>query len=132
MDYIEHETKMYAALNIRGCPTEERGVLDPSIAEERLEMLYRQMADILLRSSTPSLPCIGSLSQIDDLTWRVPRRPLSMNMNKLIRLGGLPRSELPDPYTIFTTTSLYLEVLADLNIKQLIYQRNDAVESAAD
>ncbi|KAJ5212411.1 uncharacterized protein N7498_004057 [Penicillium cinerascens] len=132
MDYVEHETKMYNALNTPGCLTEERGILDPNIDERRLELLYRQLADILLQLSTPSLPRIGSLSQIDDLTWKVARRPLSMNMNELVRLGGLPRSKLPDLYTTFNTSSSYIEALADLNIEHLIHQRNDSVQSADD
>lgn len=62
MDYIEHKTKMYDALDTPVCPPEERGVLDPNITADRLEMLYRQMADIILWLSAPSLPSIGSLS----------------------------------------------------------------------
>ncbi|OJJ74890.1 hypothetical protein ASPBRDRAFT_73146 [Aspergillus brasiliensis CBS 101740] len=132
MDYIEHETKMYNALNTPGCPIEERGVLDPAISEDRLKMLYGEMAGILLQLSIPSLPRIGSLSQIDDFTWEVTRRPLSMNMNELVRVGSLPRSKLPDLHTTFTTTSSYIEALADLNIEHLVHQRNDSVESADD
>lgn len=49
-------------------------------------------------------------------------------MNELVRLGGLPRSKLPD--SIFSTASYCLKTLTDLNIQHLIYQRNDAVESA--
>ena len=130
MDYIEHETKMYDALNTPGCPDDERGILDPNIDEDRLEFLYAQLADILLRLSTPSLPRIGSLNQIDEFTWEVSHRPLSMNMNDLLRLGGLPRSILPD--TTFNTTSSYFEALANLNIQHLAHQRNDAVDSADD
>ncbi|KAJ9296157.1 hypothetical protein DTO271G3_5298 [Paecilomyces variotii] len=130
MDYVAHETKMYDALITPGCPTEERGILDPNIDEDKLEMLYGQLSDILLQLSTPSLSRIGSLSQIDDFTWEVSCRPLSMNMNELVRLGDLPRSKLPS--TIFDTTSSYLEALANLNIEHLIHQRNDAVESADD
>ena len=132
MDYIDHETKMYDALNIPGCPKEERGILDPQIDEDRLEMLYSQMAGILLQLSAPSLPRIGSLSQTDDFTWEVTRRPLSMNMNELVRLGGLPRSKLPDLHTIFDTSSSYMEALAELNINHLVHQRNDSVDSADD
>lgn len=62
MDYIEHKTKMFDALNTPVCPPEEREVLDPDITEDRLEMLYMQMADIILWLSTPSLPSIGSLT----------------------------------------------------------------------
>ncbi|KAJ5502668.1 hypothetical protein N7463_005542 [Penicillium fimorum] len=51
-------------------------------------------------------------------------------MNELVRLGGLPRSKLLD--TIFSTTSCYLEALADLNIEHMVHRRNDAVESVDD
>lgn len=132
MDYVEHDTKMYDALNVPECPREERGILAPDIAQDKLEMLYRQLADLLLRLSTPSLPRIGALEQIDDFTWKVARRPLSMNMNELVRLGGLPRSKLPGLHTTFDTASSYLEALADLNLEHLIHQSNDAVESADD
>ncbi|KAJ5105282.1 hypothetical protein NUU61_002629 [Penicillium alfredii] len=132
MDYIEYETKMYDALNTPGCPKEQRGVLNPTIDENRLEMLYQQLADILLQLYTPSLPRIGSLNQVDDFTWEVTRRPLSMNMNELVRLGGLSRSRLPDLYTTFDTSSSYLEMLASLHMEHLVHQRNDSVESADD
>ncbi|KAJ9233421.1 hypothetical protein DTO169E5_7011 [Paecilomyces variotii] len=130
MDYVAHETKMYDALITPGCPTEERGILDPNIDEAKLEMLYGQLSDILLQLSTPSLSRIGSLSQIDDFTWEVSYRPLSMNMNELVRLGDLPRTKLPS--TTFDITSSYLEALANLNVEHLVHQRNDAVESADD
>jgi aminoglycoside phosphotransferase (APT) family kinase protein len=130
MDYIEHKTDMYDALNTPGCPKEERGILDPNINEDTLEFLYSQLAGVLLQLFKNSFPRIGSLTQIDDFTWEVSRRPLSMNMNELVRLGGLPRSKIPD--TTFSTTSSYLEALADLNIEHLVHQRNDAVESADD
>jgi hypothetical protein len=57
---------------------------------------------------------------------------MSMNMNELIRLGSLPWSKLPDLHTSSNTAYSYLEALADLNIKHLIHQRNNAVESADD
>lgn len=126
MDHIKHETKMYDALNTPGCPKEERGILDANIDQDKLEMLYGQMAGILLQLSTPYLPRIGFLSQIDDFTWDVTRRPLSMNMNELMRLGGLPRSKLPDEDAIFSTASSYLKTLVDLNMEHLTDQRNDS------
>lgn len=69
---------------------------------------------------------------MDDFTWEVTRRPLSMNMNELVRLGTLPRSKLPPPDATFKTTSSYIEALAQLNIQHLFHQRNDAVQSADD
>lgn len=132
MDYIEYDTKMYYALNTPECLKEERGILNPGIEEPQLEMLYKQMAGVLLQLSTCSFPRIGSLSQVDDFEWQVTRRPLSMNMNELVRLGGLPKSKLPDINTTFFTSSSYLEALASLNIEHLFHQRNDSVESADD
>jgi aminoglycoside phosphotransferase (APT) family kinase protein len=132
MSHIEHTTTMYDALNTPGCPNEERGVLDPNIDEDQLGMLYTQLAKTLLQLSKPEFPKIGSLSQVDDFSWEVSSRPLSMNMNELVRLGTLPRSKLPPLEAPFRTASSYIEALAQLNIQHLLYQRNDAVQSADD
>ncbi|PLN74598.1 hypothetical protein BDW42DRAFT_181940 [Aspergillus taichungensis] len=132
MSHVEHTTTMYDALNTPGCPYEERGVLNPDIDEDRLELLYTQLAEILLQLYKTELPRIGSLSQVDDFSWEVNRRPLSMNMNELVRLGTLPRSRLPSPDATFKTASSYIEALAQLNIQHLFHQRNDAVQSADD
>ncbi|GFF47805.1 hypothetical protein IFM58399_08142 [Aspergillus lentulus] len=112
MDYIDHDTSMYDALNTPGCPKEDRGILDPYISEAKLEAL------------------IGSLDQVDDFTWEVTRRPLSMPMNALVQLGSLPQSKLPT--ATFDTKSSYFEALAELHIAHLINQRNDAIDSAED
>ncbi|MBZ6376147.1 MAG: aminoglycoside phosphotransferase family protein [Kocuria palustris] len=130
MEYIEHKTNMYDALNTPGCPKKDRGILDPNIDVNTLELLYDQLVGVLLQLSKISFPRIGSLTQVDDFTWEVSRRPLSMNMNELVRLGSLPRSKIP--HTTFSTASCYFEALADLNIEHLVHQRNDAVESADD
>ncbi|KAL4802125.1 kinase-like domain-containing protein [Aspergillus unguis] len=103
MDYIDHDTDMYDALNRPDCPRQDRGFLDPDIR---------------------------SLNQVDDFTWNVTQRPLSMPMNTLVQLGTLPQSKLPS--TTFDTTSSYLEALAELHISHLISQRNDAISSAED
>ena len=132
MSHIEHTTTMYDALNTPGCLNEERGVLDPNIEEDQLRMLYTQLAKILLQLSRSEFPKIGSLGQVDDFSWEVTRRPLSMNMNELVRLGTLPRSKLPPLDATFETASSYIETLAQLNIQHLLHQRNDAVQSADD
>ncbi|GKZ31071.1 hypothetical protein AbraIFM66950_011130 [Aspergillus brasiliensis] len=132
MSHIEHTTSMYDALNIPGCPVDVRGILDPDIDDDLLKMLYAELAKILPELSRPEFPLIGSLVQIDDFTWEVATRPLSMNMNELVRLGTLPRSKLPPVDATFSTTSSYIEALAQLNIQHLVHQRNDAVQSADD
>ncbi|CAG7935411.1 unnamed protein product [Penicillium nalgiovense] len=80
----------------------------------------------------PSLPHIGSLGQIDKFTWDVTRRPLTMNMNELVRIEGLPQSKLPDLNAAFDTSSSYMEALASINIEHSVHQRNDSVKSADD
>ncbi|KAJ5239574.1 hypothetical protein N7468_004193 [Penicillium chermesinum] len=115
-----------------GTYNNHRGILDPNIEEDQLELLYTQLAKILLQLAQPEFPKIGSLGQIDDFSWEVTRRPLSMNMNELVRLGTLPRSKLPPLDATFKTASSYIEALAQLNIQHLLHQRNDAVQSADD
>ncbi|CAI7629991.1 unnamed protein product [Penicillium glandicola] len=123
MDSIEHDTS---------CPGEERGRLDPNIEEDTLQALYEELASILLQLSKPSFSGIGSCSRVDDLTWEVAGRPLSLNSNELIRLSSLPQSKLPSYETTFSSTSSYLETLAEIHIAHLTHQRNDAIESADD
>jgi hypothetical protein len=130
MEYIDHNTNMYDVLNMPGCPKADRGILASNINEAKLEALYGELASILLKLPKLSLPRIGSLSQVDDFTWEVAHRPLSMPMNELIRLGSLPQSKLP--CKIFDTASSYFEALAELHIAHLINQINDAIDSADD
>lgn len=132
MEYIDHSQSLYHALNTPGIPDSERGRLDPNISQNKLETLYGEMAEVLLRLSKPALPKIGSISQIDDFSWEVNSRPLSMPMNELIRLGSLPQSKLPTPNSSFDTTSSYMVFLAELHISHLFTQRNDSVSSADD
>lgn len=68
MEYIEHKTNMYDALNTPGCPKRERGILDPNIDDNKLESLYGQLAGVLLQLSKISFPRIGSLTQVDNFT----------------------------------------------------------------
>lgn len=76
---------------------------------------------------------IGSLTQDDDEdTWSVTDRPLASNMNETVQLGTLPRSKLPDKGATFESSSSYLTTLANLHIRHLTHQRNDAIDSASD
>ncbi|EFY92075.1 phosphotransferase family protein [Metarhizium acridum CQMa 102] len=58
------------------------------------------------------------------------RRPLSVHMNELVRLGMLPRAKLPD--CTFTSSSDYFQRLAQMHFDHLTTQRNDAIESRTD
>ncbi|PYH91907.1 hypothetical protein BO71DRAFT_37162 [Aspergillus ellipticus CBS 707.79] len=132
MDYIDHDMDMGDALETPGRVRGEPQILDPNIDEGKLQMLYGQLAGVLLQLSKLAFPRIGSLSQFDDFTWEVTRRPLSASMNELVRVGTLPQSQLPNENSTFDTASSYFEALAELHMKHLVYQRNDAVDSAAD
>ncbi|KAJ5114799.1 hypothetical protein NUU61_000558 [Penicillium alfredii] len=130
MEYITHDRNVYDILNTPGCPRSDRGILDPNIDEGKLSAVYGELASILLQLSKLSLPRIGSLGQIDDFTWEVAFRPLSMPMNELVRLGSLPQSKLPN--TTYDSATSYFEALAELHLTHLINQRNDAIDSADD
>ena len=130
MEWIDHEMNLTKALNTPGLGIEDRPLLDPNIEISKLEMLYGQFADILLQLNKLSFPRVGSLERIDDFTYEVSNRPLSMHMNELVRLGTLPRSKLPE--VTFESASSYFDTLAELHIEHLKHQRNDAVDSVTD
>ncbi|KAL9127442.1 MAG: hypothetical protein Q9217_003679 [Psora testacea] len=130
MDYIEHTHDLVDALNTPGLTLNDRPVLDPHISTERLEFVYSQMCDILLELHKHSFTRIGSLSGTDKDYWAVTSRPLTLNMNELVQLGNFPRSQLPS--TFFSTTSTYMQALADMHLMHLATQRNDAIDSAND
>jgi hypothetical protein len=132
MEYLGHESTMYASLNTPGRPLDLRGILDPNIAEAKLAMLYGQFAEILLKLSLLSFSGIGSLNQKDDLTWEVAQRPLTLNMEQMVVMGTLPPENLPGPDDTFKTSASYLESIAETFIRHFEYQRNDSFESADD
>ncbi|RAH47260.1 phosphotransferase family protein [Aspergillus brunneoviolaceus CBS 621.78] len=130
MEYVEHAMDLGEALNTPTLGVDDRPVLDPAVDIGKLEMLYGQLADILLQLSRCSLPRIGSLMLVDDFTWEPKHRPLSMAMIELVRLGTLPRSKLPA--TTFETASDYFQALANLHCEHLYHQRNDAIVGVVD
>lgn len=130
MEYINHETDVCKVLNIPELHWEDRPRLNPHINLEKLEMLYYQLADVLLQLSKLEFPHIGSLEEVEEFESEARRRPLSIHMNELIRLGTLPRNKLPSG--TFTSSFDYFEALSQLHIDHLTHQRNDAVDSETD
>ncbi|KAK3315733.1 phosphotransferase family protein [Apodospora peruviana] len=128
MDWIEHDTNMSRALLDTKRPADWRPILDPDIDQDRLEFLYRQMANILLQLSTLTLPRIGSLVE-DGEDVAVGGRPLTMNMADIIADTNAPASVLP--HTATKTESWY-SALADMHMAQLVFQHNDAVDDEDD
>lgn len=130
MEYISHETDVGKVLNMPELDWRERPRLDPHVDPDKLEMLYRQLADVLLQLSKLEFPTIGSLEETDEFTWEARRRPLSIHMNELVRLGTLPRDKLLNE--TYSTSCDYFKALAQLHIDHLKHQRNDAVGSEID
>ncbi|OAX78785.1 hypothetical protein ACJ72_06905 [Emergomyces africanus] len=102
---------------------------DPFIDLSALEIAYRGMADIMLELSKPTFPSIGAL-ECKSGEWQVTKRPMTLNMNELVRVGNFP----PAKFTrkIFPTAAEYFEELATQQLLHIQYQRNDAVEDEHD
>lgn len=125
MDYIDHYRTMSDALNDPILGPDESHVLDVDISEQKLEFLYRQMANIILQLSTISFPQIGSLVQDEDGSFSISGRPLTQNMNSLVEFAGVIPSLLPSQQH-YTSTTWY-SAMADMHLAQITFQHNDAV-----
>lgn len=86
----------------------------------------------LLEMSTLSFPRIGSLTERPDGVIEVTGRPLTHNMNDMIRLANILSTVLPAPTDTFATADEWYTSLADMHIAQLIFQHNDLVVSEDD
>lgn len=131
MDYIDHHQNMSRALLDPELPIDERPVLNPNISDDKLELLYGQMANILLQLSTLKFPRIGSLvEERGQNTVCVGGRPLTANMNDIVVHTNTPANILPSQ--TYASTSEWYSALADMNMAQLVFQHNDAVEDEDD
>ncbi|CRG85858.1 hypothetical protein PISL3812_02864 [Talaromyces islandicus] len=77
---------------------------------------------------------IGSITNQEDNDfddeWIPMHRPLTMNMNELVQLGGVPPHLLPQ--TTFKTASAYFLSLAEMHMTHLSMQRNNVIDYAKD
>ncbi|KAI1655445.1 hypothetical protein F4813DRAFT_381989 [Daldinia decipiens] len=125
MDYVEHERTMSDALKDPALEPDESHVLDPTIDEGRLELLYGQMANIVLQLSTLKFPRIGSLNQDEHGDISVSGRPLIQNMNSLMEFAGVAPTLLPS--RSYDASNGWFCALADMHLAQLTFQHNDAI-----
>ena len=134
MEYIENDADLVDALNIPGRSDDDRPILDPNIADERLRSVYSEMAEFVLQLARHSFRAIGCISANEDddfdNKWTATDRPLTINMNELVQLGGFPPHLLPQH--TFKTASTYFLALAEMHMTHLSSQRNDAVVSEED
>ncbi|KAM5437060.1 hypothetical protein MferCBS31731_005715 [Microsporum ferrugineum] len=129
MEFISSASNLTAKLRKPGYTRQDRPILDPDIDESKLEYLYGQMADIILQLSRCSFSKIGCLAAGPN-GWTITKRPLTMNMNELVQLGGYPRALLPS--SPFISSSDYFKNLAEAQYTHLLTQRNDAIQSEED
>lgn len=125
MDYVEHERTMSDALNDPLIEADKSHVLEVNISQQKLEFLYRQMANIILQLSALTFPRIGSLVQDQDGHFSVSGRPLIQNMNSLVEFAGVSPSLLPSQR--YATSTEWYSAMADMHLAQVMFQHNDAV-----
>nr|UPX44685.1 hypothetical protein FAC6B23_19 [Penicillium fuscum]UXX61842.1 hypothetical protein FAC4N16_15 [Penicillium fuscum] len=94
-----------------------------------IEHAFRGMAQVMLELSKPVFPRIGVLAQKSG-AWEVVKRPLTLNMNELVRVGNLPPGEFAEGS--FRTAGEYFQELAAQQLLHLQFQRNDAVDDELD
>ncbi|KAK0710457.1 hypothetical protein B0T21DRAFT_404994 [Apiosordaria backusii] len=106
--------------------------IDQNMPEDKLENLYRQMANIVLQLDQLTMPQSGSLCHSTDGEFTVASRMLPQTLTDVVTLGGCPESVLGPPNRVLNTTHEVYQYYADLHMAQFIFQRNDAVESEDD
>ncbi|KAI9645450.1 hypothetical protein NHQ30_006189 [Ciborinia camelliae] len=103
--------------------------LNPNISEQKLKVLYREMANIVLEMSKPEFTRIGSLVQTGN-GYSIGRRPLTKYMNELAMKANLGPQHFPT--SMYTTSAAYFESLVQQHMAQLRNQRNDCVKDEHD
>lgn len=130
VEWVDHACDMADVLNAPGI---QRPLLNPNIGEGELVHMYSQMADILLQLSKCEFAAIGSLNIVqEDREPEVMRRALSLNLSQLVNFSRIPHYKLPNLSRTFSDSAEYYSELADMHLQQLSFQRNQAIDSAAD
>lgn len=88
------------------------------------------MAQILLELSRPTFSYVGALVEENRGVWKVVRRPFTLNMNELVRVGNLPPSVFTQKS--FATASEFFQELATQQLLHLQHQHNDATDKELD
>ncbi|KAH8763830.1 hypothetical protein BGZ57DRAFT_768619 [Hyaloscypha finlandica] len=110
-------------------PKVPRSGLRSDIDEKVQEIVYRQVANILLELAEHKFDRIGSLSFDDRGSYSVTGRPLTLKMNEVARVGGVVNDDhLKAP---FESTSDYFNHVGQQNLDHLLKQRN-SIDDADD
>ncbi|KAL3296059.1 Phosphotransferase [Colletotrichum asianum] len=107
-------------------------ILSTEISEERLKMLYLNMARCVLQIAQPAFPLLGSLVGTTPGSCAVLARPITLNMSSMVQLSNIPESVLPSPGSTYQSADDWYVALADMHIATLLFQHNDIVSSEDD
>ncbi|KAI1872373.1 uncharacterized protein JN550_004092 [Neoarthrinium moseri] len=120
------------ALEIPREDPSETPVLHPEISERKLKRLYIKMARCVQQLAQPTFPRIGALVETDPGSYQVMGRPITLNMNNMVRISNIPQSVFPSEGTTYQTADEWFVELANMQMATLIFQRNDMVSSEDD
>jgi hypothetical protein len=120
MEYIPHAQNLEELLRDPTMEDTTKARLDPHASKDKLERVYKQVADILLQLSKLEMPKIGALQERGD-DFIIGSRPLTQEMNDLIIHGGIPPSVLPPEDATYSTSNEWYAALADLHVAHLAF-----------
>ncbi|RAK77626.1 phosphotransferase family protein [Aspergillus fijiensis CBS 313.89] len=106
--------------------SDKHDVLDPAIDPETLKILYGEMAEVLLQLWGLDFSKIGSISEDNLGKTIVDGRPLTRELNELMRTSGLKDCT---PQRTFHTSIDYIASLLELQSTHLEQQRNSVYDS---
>ncbi|PGH01630.1 hypothetical protein AJ79_07878 [Helicocarpus griseus UAMH5409] len=112
-------------------PSVSAPCLNLDVSESDLRSAYSGMARIVLGLSKPVFKYIGAL-QWDSGKWMVAKRPLTLTMNELVRVGNFLANKFVDCNHRFESASEYFQQLAEQHFLHLKYQRNNAIDDEDD
>ncbi|OJJ96596.1 hypothetical protein ASPACDRAFT_54469 [Aspergillus aculeatus ATCC 16872] len=108
--------------------SDKHDVLDPAIDPETLKTLYGEMAEVLLQRWGLDFSKIGSINEDHLGKTIVDGRPLTRELNELIRISGLKDCT---PQRTFHTSIDYIASLLELQSTHLEQQRNKLMKAIA-
>lgn len=121
--------KMSDILKAKSKAEDDETLLDLAIDDSILKSLYAQLADIHLELFEHDFDRIGSLSlDAQNNSCSVRYRPMTLNMNEIMRCSGLPGDCFPSrPYA---SSADYLLELSEVQFTHLLRQRNSVFDAA--
>ncbi|KAK4034488.1 phosphotransferase [Parachaetomium inaequale] len=144
LQHVENRGSMSARLTAPSDDPSATHALDPDMTDATLEDLWGKAASCLVQLSRLTFPRIGALVEVEgdgdggrtgspfSSSYAIAGRPITHNMTDMVRLANVPRAVLPSESRTYGTADEWYVALAEMHLAQLVFQHNDAVESADD